>query len=136
MFVIMACTAYAYRVNSQRADDDPQKQDFDLFAILLAPFTFPLLLVLGIFIFILKALLFTLVLVLFMLALIGARDPFILRWLGRMAVAFGNRLLAINTMLIKLFWKPKAAGSGTANSPARPASPSPYSLDSLARRFV
>jgi ABC-type multidrug transport system permease subunit len=126
----VACAWFAYSVDTRRADDDPQKRDFDPLAVVLAPITFPFLFVLAVFIFILRALLFGLILILFAMALIGAREPFIFKWLGRKMIAVGNRLLGINTFLIRLFWRPKAAQSRTANSP------SPYNLDSLANRFV
>src|SRR5512147_1456298 len=109
MILIVACAWFAYSVNAHRADDDPKKRDFDPLAVVLAPITFPFLFVLAVFIFILRTLLFGLILILFAMALIGAREPFIFKWLGRKIIAVGNRLLEVNTLLIKWFWKPQAA---------------------------
>ncbi|HSB02062.1 MAG TPA: hypothetical protein VLE49_15540 [Anaerolineales bacterium] len=139
MFLILACAGYAYRVNARRADDDPKKRDFDPLAVVLAPITFPFLVALTFFIFILMALLFGLILILFVIALIGAREPFIFKWLGRKMIAVGNRLLEINTFLIRLFWRRRVVQPEAQRSPSQPGTPppsSPYNLDSLASRFA
>lgn len=128
MFLTVACAGYAHRVNARRADDDPKKRDFHPLAVLLAPITFPFFVIFFTFIFVLRAVLFGVILILFALALIGAREPFIFRWLYRMAIPIGNRLLAANTTLIKWFWKPGAAQPETQKSP--------YTLEALARRFA
>src|SRR5512146_1561233 len=105
-FITMACAAYAYFVNAQRAQNDPKKKDFHPLGIFLAPVTLPFFLLTFILIFLLRALLFGAVLILFVLALIFAREPVILKWLLRKALSFGNKLLDANTALIR-FWKPK-----------------------------
>src|SRR5512140_3031311 len=86
----MAIAAYAYSVNARRADDDPQKQDFHPLAILLAPLTLPFFAFVSIVVFILRALLFGVILILFAAALIFSREPVIFRWLGRKLLAMGN----------------------------------------------
>ncbi|HMB24029.1 MAG: hypothetical protein ACM33V_14460 [Chloroflexota bacterium] len=109
--VTMACAAYAYSVNAQRTDDDPQKRDFHPLAILLAPITLPFFTVVAIGTFVVEAVLFAAILVLFLAALIFSREPVILRWVRKKALAIGNRLLELNTALIRL-WKPMVAQPG------------------------
>jgi hypothetical protein len=127
MLLILACAAYAYYVNAQRANDDPQKRDFHLVAILLAPVTWPFFILASILIFLLRTLLFGAALILFMLALIGIRETTILKRLRRKVLSFGNKLLEANTALIKL-WTPRAMRSRSQKSP--------HELDYLTRRFV
>jgi hypothetical protein len=79
MLTVIACAGYTYYVNSKRADTDPKKQKYHPIAIFLAPFTFPLLILSGISIFILRALTYGTFLILFTLALVGARKPFIFK---------------------------------------------------------
>lgn len=124
----MACAAYAYAVNTRRANDDPQKRDFHPLAILLAPITLPFFAFVSIVVFILQALLFAVILVLFVAALIFSREPVIFRWIRKKALAIGNILLELNTALIGLFWKPGAAQPEMKKSP--------YSLAALTSRFV
>ena len=124
----VACAAYAYSVNARRADDDPQKRDFHPLAILLAPITLPFFAFVSIVVFVLQALLFAVILVLFVAALIFSREPVIFRWLRRKVLAIGNKLLELNTALIGLFWKPRVTQPEMKNSP--------YSLAALANRFV
>lgn len=106
IFLTMGCAGYAYLVNARYPADDPRKRDYYPAAILWAPFTLPIFIVLSISIFIMKALLYSLLLILFTLALIFVRELFIFKWLQRAAVYIGNKLLDANTILIKLFLKP------------------------------
>jgi hypothetical protein len=124
----MICAAYAHTVNAHRADDDPQKRDFHLLAIFLAPITLPFFGIVAIGVFILRTLLFAVILILFVAALIFSREPVIFRWLGKKVLAIGNLLLELNTALIRLFWNPQAARPEMKRSP--------YSLEALASRFV
>lgn len=128
VLIPMICAAYAYAVNARRPVDDPEKRDFHPFAIVLAPITWPLFILAAILIFILRALLFGVILILFVLVLIFARESTLIKRLLKKALSFGNKLLELNTALIRLFWKPRSA------QPPMPKSP--YSLDSLAGRFV
>ena len=112
MLAAMACAGYAYHVNSKRSEDDPKKQKYQPTAIFLAPFTFPLLVFGGISIFILRALTYGVFLILFTLALIAFRQPFILTWLRKTANTIGDTLLNANTLLIKLFLRPWANEPG------------------------
>jgi len=83
--VLWAFAGYAYRVNSRRAADDPNKKSFHPAAIHLAPFTWPALLAVYILIFMLRALLYGVFLVLFTIALVAIRKPFILKLLDKIA---------------------------------------------------
>lgn len=130
ILVVVICAWFAYSTNARRADDDPQKRNFSPQAIILAPITLPFLILGFICTFILRVLLFGFTLILFTIALIGVRETFILPWLLKKIISFGNRLLEVNTLLIKWFWKPRAA------QPEVQKPSSPYSLDSLASRFV
>ena len=108
MLVILACAGYAYYINSRRLADDPNKKDFHPLAIFLAPFTWPFFFLAFIFIFILRALLYGVFLILITIALIMIRNSFLLLWLHKIATYIGNKLLEANTFLIKLFLKPWA----------------------------
>ena len=99
--VMLVCAGYAYRVNARRAADDPKKRDFHPAAILLAPIIWPLLFFGMIFLFVLRALVYGTFLVLFTLALVVVRRPFVLIWLHRAATWIGDILLGANTFLIK-----------------------------------
>jgi len=109
--LVAAATAYAYSVNSRCPDDDPQKKDFHPAAIFLAPFTWPffllvfiLLSILRCIFFVLRAIAYGIFLILFTLALVGARKPFILRILN----SIGDALLEANMQLVRLFLNPLA----------------------------
>lgn len=124
----IACAGYAYRVNARYPADDPKKQEYHPAAILLAPFTLPIFVVLAILIFIMKTVLYALLLILFVVALIFVREPFIFKWLHKVAVSIGNKLLAANTAIIKLFLQPWVNQQETRTLP--------YGLDPLFSRLV
>ena len=109
ILLIWGCAAYAYLVNSRRAGDDPEKKDFYLAAVFLTPITFIPFLVGYILIFIVRALFYSIFLVVFIFALIVIRNAFLLEWLHKKATSIGNKLLAANTLLIKLFLRPWAS---------------------------
>ena len=107
MLFFYACAGYAYRVNAQRPADDPKKRNFHPRAILLAAFTWPLFLFATMTIFIVKAILYGIFLILFTIALLVIRKPFLLKWLDKVATEIGNRLLEANTFLMRIvFGKP------------------------------
>jgi small neutral amino acid transporter SnatA (MarC family) len=130
ILLTMGCARYAYQVNARRADNDPQKRDFHPLAILFAPITLPLYAIVGIATFLLTALLFGIALILFAAMLIFVREPIIFRWFGKKALSFGNRLLELNTALVRLFWNPRVTQPETQKSPY------PYKLEFLFRRFA
>jgi hypothetical protein len=102
MFICYACARYAYHVNEQRPEDDPKKRDFHRKAILLAPLTWGLFIFGSIIFFLLRALLYGVFLILFTLALLVIRKPFLIQWLRDTALRIGDRLLAANTFIIRL----------------------------------
>jgi small neutral amino acid transporter SnatA (MarC family) len=104
--LLIICATYAYYVNSKRAADDPKKKNYHPVAIVLTPFSFPILFVLSISFFLLRVLAYGAFLVLFLLALIFIRKPFILEWLRKTVVKVGDRLLAANTLLVRFFLSP------------------------------
>ena len=108
MLVVTACAGYAYYANSKRADDDPKKRNYHPVAIIIAPVTFPLLAIFSLSFFILRVLTYGIFLILFTIALLVIRKPFLLVWLRKTATSIGNALLEANTLLIKLFLKPWA----------------------------
>ena len=102
MLLIFACAGYAYRINAKRPDDDPKKKDFHPGAFFLAPFTWPFFPLAFIFIFVLRILAYGLFLILFTIALIAIRKPFLFIWLVSIATYIGNKLLEANTFLIRI----------------------------------
>jgi len=107
ILLIIMCAAYAYSIDSKRSADDPKKRNYHPLAILLAPVTFPVLLVLSISLFILKVLVYGVFTVLFILALIFVRKPFLLEVIQKIAIRIGNRLMEANTMLVRFFLSPR-----------------------------
>ena len=106
LLIIFACTGYTYMVNLRRKPDDPKKREYHPFAIILAPFALVLLLSLGIFALILRALLFGCFLVIFTILLIAIRKPFIFELWHKFATKIGDPLLKIGTQLIKIAFSP------------------------------
>ena len=107
----VTCTAFAYSVNSRRLDGDPEKKIYHPLAVLFAPITLPLFIVLYTFTFLLKAVAYGAFLVLFTFALLVIRKPFLLEWLKKIALAVGNLLLEANTLLIRIFVRPLAGSA-------------------------
>jgi hypothetical protein len=101
--IFWVCAGYAYRANAKRPADDPNKKDFYFAAIFLAPITWPLLLFAFVSLFIIKAVWYSIFLILLTIALVVVRKPFLLIWLDKIATKVGNILLEANTQLIKLF---------------------------------
>jgi hypothetical protein len=107
--LVTASTAYAYSVNSRRLDDDPKKKDFHPAAIFLATFTWPFFLIAFISIFLIRAVAYGFFLILFTIFLIiSPRESPEPTWLEKTAARIGERLLQVNTLLIKLFLRPWA----------------------------
>ena len=103
---VTACAAQAYAANSQRSEDDPERKDYFLAAVFLAPITFIPLLLGIILVFILRALFYCLYLIVFIFALIVIRNSFLLQWLRKAVMYIGDKLLEANTFLIKLLIMP------------------------------
>ena len=102
MAFMLICAGYAYRVNARLAQDDPKKRDFHIGAIFLAPITWILFLLASITIFILRVVFYILFLILFTIAVLAFRKPFLFVWLDKIATKIGNKLLEGNTFLIKV----------------------------------
>jgi hypothetical protein len=107
MLIVFVCAGFAYRVDSQRADDDPKKKDFPPAAVLLAPLTWPLFLIAFVSLFLIRALFYGVFLILFTISLIiiPRISPEPTR-LELIASNIGEKLLKANTQLIQLFLKP------------------------------
>jgi hypothetical protein len=106
MAIVTACAMYAYYVDSKRPDDDPKKRNYHPLAILFAPITFPLLVVLSISFFLLRMLVYGVFMVIFILALIIVRKPFILEAIRKTAIRIGDYLMEANTTLVRFFLNP------------------------------
>jgi hypothetical protein len=106
--VVTACVLYAYFVNSRRAADDPKKKKYHPLAIVPATILSPLILILSVSFFLLRVLAYGVFMVIFIFVLIFIRKPFILAALQKLASAVGDRLLEVNTLLIRFFLKPWA----------------------------
>ena len=101
MAFMLICAGYAYRVNSRLPQDNPKKRDFHIGAIFLAPITWILFLLASITIFILRVVFYILFLIIFTIAVLAFRKPFLFVWLDKIATKIGNKLLEANTFLIK-----------------------------------
>ena len=101
--LILLCALLAYYVDSNRLEDDPKKRNYHPLAILLAPITWPLAALFGISFFILKVVVYGTFLILYILALIFLRKPFILEWLKKTALKIGDLLMEVNTAILRIF---------------------------------
>ena len=99
-FIIFSAI-YAYRTNAKLAHDDPEKKAFSPYAIWIAPVTLPLFILVNVFILILSSLAFGLFLLLFPFALLLFRKPFLIKWILSQAQRIGNKILKINTGLLR-----------------------------------
>jgi hypothetical protein len=93
---------YAYSVNDKRAPDDPKKKDFSPFGLWLAPVILPPLVVFNVIVLIFSSLAFGVFLLLFPLALVLFRKPFLIKWILKQAQRIGNMILIVNTELLKM----------------------------------
>ena len=98
---MIGCAVYAYRVNARLPEDDPKKRDFHVGAICLVPITWMLFLLASVTIFILRVIFYILFLMLFTIGVLAFRKPFLFIWLDKIATKVGNKLLEVNTFLIK-----------------------------------
>ena len=107
--LLTACAVYAYSVNSQRSGDVSEKTNYQLGAIIFTFFTWPLFLIAFISLFLIRAVSYGFFLILFTIFLIiiprESSEP---TWLEKTAAKIGERLLEVNTLLIKLFLRPWA----------------------------
>ncbi len=114
------CARYAYNVNEQLPNNHPKKRNFPPAAVHLTIITWPIIVVAGAIyysllamgyaaLFVCKALLYGIFLILFTFALIFIRKPFLLIWLEKVARWVGGMMLEANAALLKLFQIPWVA---------------------------
>jgi hypothetical protein len=101
-FIFYLCAGYAYHINAQRAPEDPEKRNIPLAVVLFGPMAWPVLLFGVISLFLIKALVYSIFLVFFAIALLVIRKPFLIDWLKKSAVWIGDRLLRANIFLMKM----------------------------------
>jgi TRAP-type C4-dicarboxylate transport system permease large subunit len=111
ILVLMALTlvwaVIAYHDNSRRSEDDPSKKNYHPLAVFLAPITFPIIIILSVSFFILRVLTYGVFLALFILALIFMPTRSAAHMgLRRTTTSIADRLLEINTLLVRFFLKP------------------------------
>ena len=99
---LYVCMGYSYYLNSQRPTGDPKKLDIHIGAALLIPIAWPLLIVGALSLLIMQVLIYSVFLVLFTIALILFRKPFVLDWLKKTAAWIGDGLLEAHLFLIKI----------------------------------
>lgn len=99
--ILWAFAGYAYRINADRSADDPEKRDYHPAAVFLTPITWAPLLFGWLLLFVIRALLYGVFLILFTFALVVIRKPFLLIWLEKIARKIGGMLLKANTYLIR-----------------------------------
>jgi hypothetical protein len=112
--ILWGFARHAHRVNAKRAAGDPERKEFHPAAVHFAPFIWFPLLIVYVFVFVIRGLLYGIFLVIFTVALVVIRKPFILIWLDRIARKVGNKLLEADTLLANLLfpqWKTQAEPS-------------------------
>lgn len=98
---ILFSALYVYRINAQRAPDDPKKKDYSPYAPWLAPFILPPLLLVNILLAVLSGLAFGFFLALFPFTLLLFRKPFLIKWILKQAQKVGNLILDVDTELLR-----------------------------------
>jgi len=105
--LIAVCMGYAYSINAQRSQDDPEKRNYRPGAFVFAFFTWPFLIPLLISLFLLRVLFYGIFMIVFivLLALIprSAPEP---TWVERKMGKVGDALLEANAFIMKLLLKP------------------------------
>jgi hypothetical protein len=105
--LVALCAGYAYSINAQRAEDDPEKRNYSPGAFILVFFTWPILLPLLISLFLLRVLLYGVFIMLFIVFLfIIPRESPKATWLEMKMAKIGDALLRANAFLIKLMVRP------------------------------
>lgn len=103
MLILFFCVGHAYRVNARRSIDDPNKRDFHLGSVILAPISWPVLLILSVGLLLLRAVVSAVLLLAVTFALVVIRKPFLIAWLEKVSTKIGNIVLELNTTLIYAF---------------------------------
>jgi cell division protein FtsW (lipid II flippase) len=111
---IGVCIVYAYSLNAERSDDDPEKKEYHLGGMIFTLFTWPLFLFFFISLFLLRVLFYGIFLILFIASLLlFPRERSEPTGLERTAARIGDALLNANMMLIRLFLRPWAREADT-----------------------
>jgi len=97
------CVMRAYYINALRSEDDPNKRDYHIGAVFMTIFGWPLLLVLYVGLFLLRAVMWAVFILTVTVGLIVIRKPFLLAWLEKICTKVGNTLLEWNTALLYAF---------------------------------
>ena len=113
--IFYVCAGYAYHINSRRAPDDPDKRNIPLAAVLLGPVTWPVFLLGVISQFLIKVLVYSIFLVLFAIALLVIRKPFLFTWLKTAAASIGDHLLRANTWLLKMIFDDRSKKNNSSD---------------------
>ncbi len=103
-FLLMLSMVRAYRVNAQRAADDPEKRKYHLSGVLIIPWLWPFFPLFVFTIRIVGGLVYSILLALALIFILVFRKPFLFVWLDKIATKIGNPLLEINNWLIKLMF--------------------------------
>jgi len=101
--IVWISTGYAYFVSQGYGPDDPARGNFDLGGVLLSGFTWPIFLLSGLVMSIIRALLFGVFIVLFSVVLTIGQIAFLIPWLEDVAGPFGEKLLEANSIVSRLF---------------------------------
>ena len=101
--ILWLFAGYTYLLNQRYAHDDPERRDFKLGAVFLAPITWPFLLVAWLAVTFIKAMLFGILLVIFALAAILIRKPFFWSKVEPIITRVGRALLRANSHFLGLF---------------------------------
>jgi hypothetical protein len=112
--LLSACALHAYSVNSRRSADDPEKKEFRWKALIFVFFTWPIIIPALVSLFLLRALLYGIFLIVFFIFLVVLpRDLPEPTWLETRVTKIGNTLLEANSFLIRLLFRPWTAEPGT-----------------------
>ena len=92
----------AYWVNSKRKDEDPKKRVYSTYTPWITPITFPIMVLISLFVLILESLLGAVFLIIFHICLILFRKPpeidfFLTKWMQKL----GNFILKFNTEMLR-----------------------------------
>ena len=103
--ICFGCAGFVYRANSKRTADDPKKRDYHPLALWLIPI-WPLLALGWVTLAILGSVLYAVFMFIFTFILITAREPFIIKWMKKIGYKVGDKLLSVNTSIIRLILLP------------------------------
>lgn len=102
--VIWAMAAFTHFHNKRLPKENEEKQTYHPYAWIAVPFALPFWGLVAILSAILYAILAGFLLLVFILALVVLRKPFLFKWLKETALKVGEPLLKLNTRLLNLIW--------------------------------